>query len=355
LLRSKKTGWENAMNRIIALGAALIALGLASPALAQDCGPLVLINSLPLTVQGARMTVPVTMNGQPEKMIFATGGGVSTINQKTVDALKLDTMNARFRQLDYSGHASEKFVAMDFKLGDLENKDLQFLITPDPEAGNDDDSAGILATDILSHYDVELDLSENKLNLFSQKHCDGHVVYWHPAAVAVMPITLEKPRGVTIQGHLKPIPRRDVHVWVDILLDGKPFKAVISTSTARSTIFAKAAYSLGVSPDSPGAVKLAPINGGSGPQPFGYMFKTLTFDTVTVTNPHMAVIPDLIGSKDVNNTINTDSLVHREYDDLGPDITIGMDILKKLRTYIAFGERRLYVTPATTVAAATSN
>ena len=342
------------MNRII-LGAALVTLALASPALAQDCGPLVLIGALPLTPDGQRVLVPATINGQPEKMLFSTAGGVTTINQKTVEALKLDTIHTGARLLDAGGNASEQYVGVDFKLGDLENKDLQFLITPDPEAGNNDDSAGILATDILSHYDVELDLSENKLNLFSQKHCDGHVVYWHPAAVAVMPITLEKPRGVTIQGHLKPIPRRDVHVWVDVMLDGKPFKAAINTGTARSTISAKAAkYILDVSADSPGAVKMETFNGGSGPQPFGYAFKTLTFDSVTVTNPHMVVVPDLIGSKDPDNTINTDSRVRRQYDDLGPDITIGMDVLKKLRTYIAFGERKLYVTPATPVADASA-
>jgi hypothetical protein len=341
------------MNRITVLGAAVLGLALATPALAEDCGPLALISSLPLTPDGQRVLVPATINGQPEKMLFSTAGGVTTINQKTVEALNLDTMHTGARLLDAGGNASEQYVGVDFKLGDLENKDIQFMITPNPEAGGSNETAGVLAIDIMSHYDVELDLSEGKINLFSQKHCDGHVIYWHPAAVAVLPITLEKPREVTIQGHLRPIARRAVHIWVDIMLDGKPFRAAINTGTARSTISEKAAkYVLDVSSDSPGAVKLPPMNGGSGPQPFGYAFKTLTFDSVTVTNPHMVVVPDLIGSKDPDNTINTDSRVHRQYDDLGADITIGMDVLKKLRTYIAFGERKLYVTPATTVAAA---
>ena len=36
------------------------------------------------------------------------------------------------------------------------------------------------------------------------------------------------------------------------------------------------------------------------------------------------------------------------------DIAIGMDVLRKLRLYVAYGERKLYVTPATAPAAAPS-
>jgi hypothetical protein len=345
------------MNRNTILGALVsglslaIGLGLAAPAMAQDCAPLTLVSSQVLMPDRQRVLVPVTINGQPEKMIFNTAGGVTSINQKTVGALGLDTINTHVRLLDSGGNASEKYVAVDFKMGDLENKDIQFMITPNPQDGALSDTAGVLATDIVSRYDVELDLSAGKINLFSQKHCDGHVIYWHPSAVAVMPITLEKPRPVTLQGHLRPIARRSIHIWVPITLDDKPFTAAINTSAARSTMSAAVAkFVFGITPDSPGAVKLAAINGGQGPQPFGYVFKTMTFDTVTVTNPHVVITPDLIGSKDPNNTIDTDSRVHRQDEDLGSDITIGMDVLSQLRTYIAFGERKLYMTPATPVA-----
>jgi hypothetical protein len=333
------------------LGALAIASLYAVPAHAEDCGPLQLLSSFVLMPHQQRILVPVTINNQPAKMVFSTAGGVTTINQKTVDALKLDTMNTHFRLLDTGGNVSEKYVAVDFKLGDLENKDIQFMVTPNPTAGENIDTAGVLATDLFSHYDVELDLSAGKLNLFSPKHCDGHVIYWHPTAVAVVPITLEKPRPVTLQGHLRPIAMHAVHVWVPILLDGKPLEAAINTSAPRSTISAAIAkYSFGVTPDSSGAVHQGPESGSTGPQPFGYTFKTLTFDTVTVTNPHFVVTPDLVGSKDPNNSVDADSRVHFRDEDLGFQVTIGMDILTKLRTYIAFGERKLYVTPATAVA-----
>src|SRR5262249_42095875 len=37
---------------------------------------------------------------------------------------------------------------------------------------------GVLGPDILAAVDFELDLSRGKLNLFSQDHCQGQVVYW---------------------------------------------------------------------------------------------------------------------------------------------------------------------------------
>jgi hypothetical protein len=343
------------MNRITFLGALAMSLCVAGPVFAEDCGPLQLISSLVLMPDRQRVLVPVTINNQPEKMIFNTAGGTTTINQKTVEALKLDTINTRARLLDSAGFASETYVGVNFKMGDLENKDIQLMVAPNPQAGELNETAGTVATDIMSRYDVEIDLSAGKVNLFSQKHCDGHVIYWNPSAIAVMPITLQKPRPVTLQGHLRPVARFAIHILVPITLDGKPFTAAINTSSARSTMSAAVAkYVFGIAPDSPGAVKLAPINGGEGPQPFGYVFKTMTFDTVTVINPHVVITPDLIGSKDPNNTFDTDSRVHRQDEDLGSQITIGMDVLTKLRTYIAFGERKLYVTPATPVADVTT-
>jgi hypothetical protein len=76
------------------------------------------------------------------------------------------------------------------------------------------------------------------------------------------------------------------------------------------------------------------------------VFKTISFGDVTVTNPHIVVIPDIIGLHDPENSNRTDSLVKRVDDDLGPDLTIGMDVLKKLHIYIATKEDKLYITAA---------
>lgn len=69
-----------------------------------------------------------------------------------------------------------------------------------------------------------------------------------------------------------------------------------------------------------------------------------------MNNPHFLVVPDLIGTKDPNNSVRTDSRVQRIDDSVKINITVGTEILRKLHLYIAFGERQLYVTPASTPA-----
>ena len=79
---------------------------------------------------------------------------------------------------------------------------------------------------------------------------------------------------------------------------------------------------------------------------FGYVFKTISFGDVTVTNPHIAIIPDIIGLNDPNNAGRTDSRIKKEDDDLGPDLSIGMDVIRQLHIYVATKEDKLYITAA---------
>ena len=80
---------------------------------------------------------------------------------------------------------------------------------------------------------------------------------------------------------------------------------------------------------------------------FGHAFSTLDFEGVAVKNPHIVIVPDLVGTKDPNNGFQTGTRV-KMVDDLEDraDMLIGMSILKKLHLYIAFGENKLYLSEA---------
>ena len=72
---------------------------------------------------------------------------------------------------------------------------------------------------------------------------------------------------------------------------------------------------------------------------------------MAVKNPHIVIVQDLIGTKDPNNSVRIRNRAKRVDDiDDRPDVLIGMNILKKLRIYIAFDEQRLYITEASTSA-----
>jgi hypothetical protein len=79
---------------------------------------------------------------------------------------------------------------------------------------------------------------------------------------------------------------------------------------------------------------------------FGHTFSSLTLDGITVTNPHFAILPNLAGSKDPYNDLQPGSRTQHVDEGLFSEITIGMDVLRRLHIYVAFDEKKLYITPA---------
>jgi predicted aspartyl protease len=318
-----------------------------SAALAEDCGPLQLITSVNLIPQGARFLVPVTINNNPAKMLVDTGGGITSINSGATEGLGLHPIDgARIQLLDSMGNVSKKYVGLDsFAIGGLKTNRIEFMVAPD--SGNNGEIAGALAGDVMSLYDLELDFSAGKLNLFSQKHCPGKVIYWRHDGVAQVPFTLQRPTGNNSRTGFTTYVDRGAHIWVPVLLDGKPFHAMIDTGSSRSTISANTAkFILGVSAESPGSTPLGSVDGDPKHVAYSHTFSTLTFDGVAVSNPHFVVTPDLIGDKDPNNSSRTDTRTRRIDDYISIDLTVGMEVLRKLHLYAAFGERNLYITPA---------
>ena len=67
------------------------------------------------------------------------------------------------------------------------------------------------------------------------------------------------------------------------------------------------------------------INGMMAPV-YSYPFKSLSFGAVSVTNPHIEIVSDKVWGEN--------------------RLLLGVDILRQLHLYIAYKERKLYVTPA---------
>jgi hypothetical protein len=237
-------------------------------------------------------------------------------------------------------------VQIDFGLGAIHVPTLQVIVMPTQGAGAAP-FAGNLAGDLLSLYDVEIDFAAHKLNFFSKDHCPGHVIYWKTDALAVVPMTLQLPTGNDSRTGFRPFSYRGSHINVPVSINGKDFKAALNTvsqTSAMSTDTAK--FIFGVTAESPGAVPLDSPDGNPAHRAFKFTFQTLTFDTVTVTNAKFVVYPNLTGSRDPENSGRTDSRARRVDDSFGGGVSIGMDVLRKLHLYVAYGENRLYITPA---------
>jgi len=299
------------------------------------------INLIP-ALNGVQM-VPVIINGTQKNLLLSTAGGISALSARTVAAFGLHPVSTARggRLLDRAGNASNLYVVVaSFELGGLQGKNVYFMVSPNQKMGTNAALPidGVLANDMMDRFDVEMDFANHKLNYFSTDHCDGDVVYWPANATAIVSYSSAKP-GARIP---------DSHIRIPVTLDGKEFKALIDTGSPRSTISAATAeYVFHITANTPGAVPLGTVANDPNHRILGYEFGNLAFEGVSVSHPRFAVIPDLVGSKDPSNEFKTGSRVQKVDDHIGPEITIGMDVLRELHLYVATREHRLYITPST--------
>jgi len=296
---------------------------------AEDCGPLKQVNTVDLMAGPNRALVPVSINGIPKLFLLDTGGDVTQISGEVAGELKLSKRESNLKLLDMYGHASNQMVRIDkFTLGRLHGDDVYMAIQPNPDFGKGTRYVGLFGPDMMGRYDVDLDFGTYKMNYFASDHCPGHVVYWPHAALGITPMTFH-----------------NRHIRLPVLLDGKELRAEIDTGATNTTMMAGAAKIVfDIVPETPGNV---PLNTQGMAAAFGRVFSTLDFEGIAVKNPHIIIVPDLVGSKDSDNGFQTGSHVKRRDDDIDrPDMLIGMDILKKLHLYIAFGENKMYISEA---------
>ena len=308
----------------LVLSVMIATAGFTTAAEAQQCGNLVRAMSLDLEDGGSYFAVPVTVNGTPRKFLLDTGGAFTQISVDTVKEMGLKIQPSSIVMYDMYGNSSAGQVAVDIGVGRQTVKDNETQVSG--ITGLD----GIFAADFMQNYDIDIDFAGKKLNYFLTDHCDGRVVYWPAGIVAAVPF-----HGWSVHG--------DSHMSVTVKLDGHEMTALVDTGAGRSTLDAGTAHQLfDLSVDSPGAVPMGTM-GSNNQKVFGWTFKTLEIGGITVRDPHMEVIPALMGKKN-NEDIAADSHIRRITDGIQPTMLIGMDTLRKLHLYIAFKERKLYLT-----------
>src|ERR1051326_7521157 len=156
----------------------------AVPATAAECGPLQLVTSLPLTPlsPGNVVTVPVAIGDRPMQFLVDTGGVTSMVTRRTVREMNLSPVKIDGRLIGVSGAYSDEMVCVaSFSLWNLHQEGGYLAIEPGKEDPSDTRPAaygGILGPNILQKFDADFDFGGNKLNLISQDHCEGKVVYW---------------------------------------------------------------------------------------------------------------------------------------------------------------------------------
>jgi clan AA aspartic protease (TIGR02281 family) len=281
--------------RIALIGALLLCM--AWPAQAQDCRNLIYLTGVPISASGAPV-VPVSINQKPAQMILDSGAVATRMTRAWAE-----TMGLR--------EAQSPIQVPDFEIGKLKF-DAQLQVTPLPITGS---LAGLLSLTMLRDYDVDIDFGSHRLNFFSPDHCPGLIAYWAPDVMASLPITL-----------------KDAHINIPVTVNGQAMTAVVDTGASQTFMNMNDARRLfGLGETSPDMTTVNNINGDPRLSGFRHHFATLTFGDVTIKNPQVIILPDQTSSSDPGTL---------------SEISLGMDVLAQLHLYVAFQERKLYMTPA---------
>jgi predicted aspartyl protease len=320
---------------------ALMAFAAIGPAMAADCPSLRLAASVQLqpAADGSAEFVPVMIGGVRKLLVLDTGAEVSVLSPAVVKELNLETYTANGRAYDLTGHYTERGAITSLAIGQLKNDRIRFMVTGDDQPSPFGEGiAGVLGADILGNLDLSIDFGTHKLDLLDPRHCEGKVVYWPERPLAVVPFE----RIGTAQ------------IIIPVTLDGHELKAYVDTGAWRSTIRqprAERTFDLVMgSPDAPADGKL---NGDENLTTWRHTFKSLTLEGITVSNLELDIIPDRL-TQHLAMGAETGTRINTRDAALEPDILLGMNVLKHLHVYIAYKEKRIYITPAAVVAASSA-
>ena len=326
---TSKTGTDAGPGGVRLAAAILAFCALAGAARAQDCR-LHQYGSVPLHVADMRVSLPVTIGGVPRDFGFSLQGTFNIMSLDLVEELKIPIRRLP-RDVEMRSFR-ESVTVPELIIGNIRMTDVQFLVGP-RELGNPG-VRGMIAIGMFGRTDIELDMAGRKLNLFSQDHCPGKVVYWTQAFSQV-------PFEQQGFGFVRP----------KMELDGKPVTVALNLN-ARSAMDMGAAKKLfGLDENSPGmtVAQTAP----DGVKVYHYPFKTLSAGDFKVANPAIAIVgvPSRPGACPQGRIF--DQPDSRERYTLGGsacygDLTLflGYSVLSKLRLYFSMKEKLLYITDA---------
>jgi hypothetical protein len=306
---------------------------------AQTCAAPEFLNTMVMEpVAGSDlMTVPVTVNGKQKKFLLSTSEPVTMVSQAMVRDLSLPetTYMAGARELNVRGSNSAddariRVRVAELALGTQKGSGLQFLVSEDRELSNTKPYDGILASDLFSNVDLDMDFGARRLNYFGPNHCAGNVVYWSQKPVAIVPATVTGSK-----------------ISVPVMIDGQKIDAVIDTGAAHTSMRRDIAeLTFGFKADTPQMMPAGDLRDGHGAAVYSHAFQALSLEGVDVKNPAILIQTNAM----VRNRESGIALGSRAQstEPRPPDLTIGMDLLHQLHVYFASSEKKLYVTAAGT-------
>jgi predicted aspartyl protease len=316
------------------VAAAIFGAAAMNAAHGASCPPLQVLASVPMSYDTAgRPFIPVTLGAAHKLMLVDTGGALSEITQRVADELGLSHRKVHVRQYNMSGQYTDQAADVaPFVIGNLVADHTELMIAPSNFKYGNDGAAGIVGPNILRNYDAEFDFGGNVFKLLSQDHCDGRVIYWPAPVTAAVPMRVAKDIG---------------HIFVPVTLDGIALTALVDTGASTTFIPAWVAeHDFHLDFGTPETPAIDSLPGATGASVFRHRFHSLSIEGIAVTNPLINIFPDLMRHAVPSKSPYGTRIPETDEPQGLNEVTLGIDVLKRLHLYIAYREGMLYATPA---------
>lgn len=294
--------------------------------------------SAEITEDGA-VVLPVGINGRSAYVFLDMSQGVPLIFKGAVDYLGLKTVPQHdFEMGTKSGPVSGKVVLDSLRLGGVNFEKWSMYVTPGTTIDTIPRVNGIpviggLSSAFMSQVDMELNLAQKQVKLFSPTQCNMDAVYWGGEVTAV------------------DISYDDAKLMVFPLeVEGKKVEASFDTHRGVSTISELVTRRFfGFDRESSGIAKEALDEGG---EMASYRAMALTAKGLTMKNVRIRLYNDIRSPCDPRMFSRENAASARAVA-IGfqgcfsrAPMSIGTDLLRKLRIYIAAKEGKIYFTRA---------
>jgi hypothetical protein len=307
--------------------AAMAALCLSGAHAAENC-TLKPVASIPIDIAADGLIfVNAEINGTPAKLRLELARGPAYLSENMIKTLGLTDRggrgNNRARMEEDGGFIRFYAQLSQLKLGQL--------IRNDQTAGvveNIEGIDGAIGSDWFEGYDIEINPLGHRINLFSPDHCPGQVVYWADSFFA-------------IDSFNDPVREPPL---IDATLDGKLMRARLDTGKSVTTLSAASAQDLfSITAENTGS-QAKEVQGvtGESEMSFDHVFGALELGPLRFQNKNVAITEFAHFRRNVTGTSipGTDNDVTRRR------LLLGMDVIGRLRTYIASKEQKIYFTLA---------
>ena len=266
------------------------------------------IGEITVVTVNSAPTVTVVANGAAVTLLLDTGAGRTILTPQAAQRIGAQPPRIEFdrRMRGIAGALPTREVELrSFTIAGMVIPWRRIAVAPITTASVALD--GLLGADVLSYFDVDFDLSHNRIALYEQQSCPVATPDWPQPYVGIR-------TGRSANDYL----------FFPVQLDGRRIGAIVDTGAQRTAVSTKAALSLGVTETALAQDRSITIRGSAGEQLTAHIhrFAQLEVGGEITHNPDITVV-------DLN--------LH------DADLVLGVDFLRTRRIWFSYGSLQIFL------------